>query len=145
MTLLELLVVLVIASLMLTLVTPNIAKVLPGSELKAFARQSAALLREIRSEAVSQSRVGAVAVDGELQTYRTSNKTSIRWPDGVNVSLDRKNSPLFNTGVAGDRNLLLFFPDGSSSGGWLHIIGESGGAYRIEIDALTGRVSVHSS
>ncbi|GGC02045.1 hypothetical protein GCM10011352_30310 [Marinobacterium zhoushanense] len=142
MTLLELLVVLVIASLMLALVAPNIGNVLPGSELKAFARQSAALLRELRSEAVSLSRVRSLVPDDELQAYRSGNQVLVSWPEGIEVVMREDEEFDFLRSPYSTEPALLFFPDGSSGGGELRITREGATAYVIAVDALSGRVSI---
>ncbi|WP_432695489.1 GspH/FimT family pseudopilin [Marinobacterium sp. YM272] len=142
MTLLELLVVLVIASLMLTLVAPNIGNVLPGSELKAFARQSAALLRELRSEAVSRSQVEQLVLDTEARGYRDNGEVVVSWPDDISVELSPGELPAFmRNPFVGDK-ALMFFPDGSSNGGRLSLALEGNGGYVIEVDALSGRISI---
>jgi len=142
MTLLELLVVLVIASLMLALVAPNVGNVLPGSELKAFARQSAGLLRELRSEAVVQSRIRRLALDREGRLYRSGDRTPARWPDGVEVQLDGGDVPDFYRDPFLTEPALLFFPDGSSNGGTLTLSRVGTGHYTVAVDALSGRVSI---
>lgn len=142
MTLLELLVVLVIASLMLALVAPNIGSVLPGSELKSFARQTAALLRELRSEAISQSRHRRLTLDAETRQYQAGETVLARWPDGIEVQLEPGEPPeLLKTPFA-DERALVFFPDGSSNGGALSLSRESAGHYQIRVEALNGRVVI---
>jgi len=139
MTLLELLVVLVIASLLLTLVAPNVARLLPGSELKSFARQSAALLRELRSEALSRSHSRRLQLDPEQQRYRSGQRPLLRWPAGIGVSLVPGEVPEFMRDPFDQEPALVFFPDGSSSGGRLELVGDAG-RYAITVDALSGRV-----
>nr|WP_281419230.1 GspH/FimT family pseudopilin [Marinobacterium ramblicola] len=142
MTLLELLVVLVIASLMLALVAPNIGNVLPGSELKAFARQSAALLREMRSEAVSQSRIISLQADAEKRSFVSEGKIRAKWPDGIDVRLNEKALPNAWRDPFSEQPTLKFYPDGSSSGGELELSlpGQSAALYRVHIDSLIGGV-----
>lgn len=140
MTLLELLVVLVIASLMLALVAPNIGSVLPGSELKSFARQSAAMLRELRSEAVSQSRNRRLLLDEEERRFSTGKESLGLWPAGVEVKLEPEEIPDFLKTPFEDDRALVFFPDGSSNGGSLTLSIESVGRYTIRVEALNGRI-----
>lgn len=142
MTLIELLVVLVIASLMLTLVAPNIANVLPGSELKAFARQSAALLRELRSEAVSRSQVQQLVLDEEVRGYRDNGEVVVTWPEDITVALSPGELPEFLRNPFVGRDALMFYPDGSSNGGLLSLAAEGTGGYVIEVDGLSGRISI---
>lgn len=142
MTLIELLVVLVIASLMLTLVAPNIGNVLPGSELKGFARQSAALLRELRSQAVSRSQVQQLVLDEEARGYRDNGEVLVSWPDDITVALSPGELPAFMRNPFVGENTLMFFPDGSSNGGRLSLVAEGSNRYVIEVGALSGRIVI---
>ncbi len=140
-TLLELLVVLMIAALMLTLVAPNISQVMPGSELKAFTRHTSALLRELRSEAVSRSAIRTLQLDFEQRRFVTQQLT-LDWPDQVLVQLTAGQLPSLMLQNS-DSSQLMFFSDGSSNGGLLVIRNEAANRYQIQVDALTGKVSVH--
>ncbi len=142
MTLIELLVVLVIASLMLTLVAPNIGSVLPGSELKGFTRQSAALLREVRSEAVSRSQVRQLVLDEQQHRFRDSQSVLLDWPADISVSLSPGELPQFMRNPFVSENALMFYPDGSSNGGRLSLAAEGVSGYVIKVDALSGRISI---
>lgn len=139
MTLLELLVVLVIATLMLALVAPDIGRVLPGSELKGFARQSAALMRELRSEAISLSQWQALTLDQAARRYRAGDGAGLAWPEGIDVTLEQGPVAAFLRDPLADQQRLLFFPDGSSNGGTLRL-GSAAGHYLIRVEALNGRV-----
>ncbi len=141
MTLLELLVVLVIASLMLALVAPNIGKVLPGAEIKGFALQSAALLREIRSEALVRAEPRTLGLAVEERRYRTNSAVSLSWPEGIEVALEVGDWP-GKVAMDMDAPQLVFYPDGSSNGGHLLLSQAEGRQYRIQVDALTGRVKI---
>lgn len=144
MTLLELLVVLMIASLMLALVTPNIGRVLPGSELKGFARQSAALMREMHSEAVGQSRVVRLQADAEQRAFVSGEEVRGRWPEGVDVQLNEAAQLGSWRDPFNDQPTLLFYPDGSSSGGELELSApeSTDSRYRVRIDSLSGEVRI---
>ena len=141
MTLLELLVVLVIASLMLALVAPNVARVLPGTELKGFALQTAALLRELRSEALTRVESRVLALVSEERRYRVQNSAALPWPEGVQVELEVNELP-GGLQLALDQPGLVFYPDGSSNGGSLVLHRAEGDRYRIQVDAFTGRVVI---
>jgi general secretion pathway protein H len=141
MTLLELLVVLVIAALMLALVAPNVARVLPGTELKGFALQTAALLRELRSEALTRVESRVLALVSEERRYRVQNGAALPWPEGVQVELEVNELP-GGLQLALDQPGLVFYPDGSSNGGSLVLHRAEGDRYRIQVDAFTGRVMI---
>lgn len=140
-TLLELLVVLVIAALMLALVAPNLVNLIPGSELKAFAQQSAALLRELRSEALNGAEPRALALATEERRYQVPPPLQLSWPETVTVELNAGNLP--GQPVSSDvQPQLVFYPDGSSNGGSLTLGGAGNRHYRIMVDAFSGRVHI---
>ncbi|SMR78506.1 GspH/FimT family pseudopilin [Marinobacterium sediminicola] len=141
MTLLELLVVLVIAALMLALVAPNIGKVLPGAEFKGFALQSAALLRELRSEALTRSERRSLELVVDEGWYSIDGSPRLAWPEDVEVELDVRDLP-GRESLTPDNPQLIFYPDGSSNGGVLSMSQSDGDQYRIRVEAFTGRVTI---
>ncbi len=134
-TLLELLVVLTLATLLMAVVTPRFAALLPGAELKSYSRQTAALLRLARSQAIASGEEVILELDSEARYSRiTGQKKPSSWPEQIAVSFD---------GTANARGTdLVFYPDGSASGGTLQIAGRER-RYRIEVHWLTGRISLH--
>src|SRR5438045_8289045 len=69
-SLLELLIVLALIALVAGMVLPTFGSGVPTSELKSAARQLAAGLRVVRSEAVSQKREALLAVDLEGRRFK---------------------------------------------------------------------------
>ncbi|MBV0934272.1 GspH/FimT family protein [Marinobacterium weihaiense] len=138
-TLLELLVVLVVAALMLTLTGPNLARLIPGSELKAFARQSAAVLRELRSEALNMAEVRTLGLDHQARRYRAAAPLALPWPEDVEVGLEAGTLP---GAPATAEPQLVFYPDGSSNGGQLQLMRAGHPGYRVQVNPFTGRVSI---
>ncbi|WP_232821258.1 GspH/FimT family pseudopilin [Oceanimonas marisflavi] len=135
-TLLELLVVLTITILALAVALPRFAALLPGAELKSYSRQTAALLRLARSQAIATGDLVILTLDPEQGHTRLSGQPRVHpWPKGVALSLSGTGTPLAPEAPAG----LTFYPDGTSSGGTLQVTGENR-RYRIQIDWLTGRV-----
>ncbi|WP_298718567.1 GspH/FimT family pseudopilin [uncultured Oceanisphaera sp.] len=134
-TLLELLVVLTLASLMLAVAMPRFAALLPGAELKSYSRQTAALLRLARSQAIATGDEVRVDLDPAARHSRMTGRQKVSlWPERITVS--------FN-GLADNSDTgPVFYPDGSASGGTLHISG-NGRHYQIEVNWLTGRISLH--
>ncbi|WP_417615068.1 GspH/FimT family pseudopilin [Oceanisphaera sp.] len=134
-TLLELLVVLTLASLLMTVVTPRFAALLPGAELKSYSRQTAALLRLARSQAIASGEEVMLELDPDTRSSRiTGQAKPSSWPKQIAVSFaDTANDPGAN---------LTFYPDGSASGGTLLIAGRER-HYRIEVNWLTGRIRLH--
>lgn len=149
-TLLELMVVLVLASLMLSLVVPRFAAVLPGVELKSYTQKTAALLRQLRSQAMAESRLVALRVDTEAHALRLSNRTEpLDLPVDIELTLNDDGALALGNEIVvppteGDPESgpsIRFYPDGSSSGGTVVLAG-SGGRYEIDVDWLTGRVRI---
>ncbi len=139
-TILELLVVLVIASLAIGVVGPRLMGVIPGTELKTSTQEVAALVRQARSEAIMHSRETWLAVvqDEESEEVRlrvAGWPQGYRWPASVALRLQEGESALWSTEVP----RISFFPDGSSSGGSITLTGAAG-RYQIQVDALTGRI-----
>lgn len=139
-TLLELLVVLVIASLMLALVAPNIGSVLPGAKLKGFALQSTALLQELESEAFTRAEVRTLELAMDDRRYRVNGVPGPVWPAGISVELGGGLSGADM--MADEPPQLVFYPDGSSNGGLLLLSQNEGRSYSIRVDAFTGKVSL---
>lgn len=131
-TLLELLVVLTLSTLILTVALPRFAALLPGAELKNYSRQTAALLRLARSQAIATGEEVALVLDRQARQSRLSGrKTPYPWPERVELRLAQTTEQ-----QAG----IVFYPDGTSSGGTLVVAG-SGRNYRIEVHWLTGKVA----
>ncbi len=149
-TLLELLVVLVLATLMLSVVMPRFAAVLPGVELKSTTQKTASLLRYARSQAMAESRLIEFGLDREAHAVRLSHRAElVPLPEDIELTLSDEGSlalgneilvPL-TEGEAASGPSIRFYPDGSSSGGRLLLRGDSG-QYEILIDWLTGKVSI---
>lgn len=134
-TLLELLVVLTISTLALAVALPRFAALLPGAELKSYSRQTAALLRLARGQAIATGEEVALVLDQEgRQTRLSGREAPYPWPEQVELRLAETTEP----GQPG----IVFYPDGTSSGGTLVVAG-SGQDYRIEVHWLTGKVAFH--
>ncbi|WMC10512.1 GspH/FimT family protein [Oceanimonas pelagia] len=135
-TLLELLVVLTIAVLALAVALPRFAALLPGAELKSYSRQTAALLRLARSQAIATGEPVTLTLNSEQrQTQLSGQARGHAWPAAVTLSLSGT-GPLPVPDVPAG---LVFYPDGASSGGTVRVAG-NGRHYRIRVDWLTGRV-----
>jgi general secretion pathway protein H len=138
-TLLELLVVMVIAMLAVGLMVPRFAAMLPGVELKSEIHQLAALLRQTRSHAIAQSREITLRLSEEPQGLWISNREGpYSIPPSINISLEGAQSFLMDPG----ETYIRFFPDGGSTGGSIMLTADDGRGFRIRVDWLTGRVSI---
>lgn len=139
-TLLELLVVLVIAVMALGVVLPRYSALLPGVQLKGETQQLAALLRQLRSQAIAETRnITLRLADEPGGGVSVSNRESpYLLPESIHITLDGAQSSPMNT----DESYIRFFPDGTATGGQILLSGETGGDFRIQVDWLTGRVSI---
>jgi general secretion pathway protein H len=137
-TLLEIMVVMVIAGLMIALVPPLFSGAVSGTKLKGSARDLAIVLRETRSKAIISNTEQLVHLDLKEPRYRVGNDKPRALPENVDMAVEV---------VTGDRidktakHVLRFFPDGSSSG---ELITLSGGnrAYHLQLNWLTGSITI---
>ncbi len=137
-TLLEILVVMVIAGLMIALVPPLFSGAVSGTKLKGSARDLAVVLRETRSKAIIHNAEQVVLLDLKNPRYRAGNARPESLPTKVEMAVQL---------VTGDyvdeqaQHALRFFPDGSSSG---ELISLSRGnrVYYLQLNWLTGAIEI---
>lgn len=137
-TLIELLVVLALAAAIMAITPPLISAALPGVELKAAARRTAAGLRLARVEAIRSGADAALRfhvserrfeIDGQYRRAQLSERIEVR----LEVAAAERQGD--------DVGGIRFFPDGSSTGGVIVLSrGERG--YQVGVDWLTGRIRV---
>lgn len=137
-TLLELLVVLVIAVLLVAVVPPLISGMSGATELRSAARQLAAGLRFARNEAVTRQREAVLTLDLSKHRFAISgDPREIALPESLSLHLYTAQSELLDQATGNIR----FFPDGSSTGGAVTVSGPKL-AYRINVDWLTGAIAI---
>ncbi len=137
-TLLEILVVMVIAGLMIALVPPLFSGAVSGTKLKGSARDLAVVLRETRSKAIIHNAEQVVLLDLKNPRYRAGNAKPESLPGKVEMAVQL---------VTGDyvderaQHALRFFPDGSSTG---ELISLSRGnrVYYLQLNWLTGAIEI---
>lgn len=137
-TLLELIVVMVIAGLVVAVVPPLISKAIPGVEMKAAAQDLASALRYTRNRAVFEREEKSLVVDVDNRQYfiaGTEKKKSI--PESIELSLLSAESGKF----AGNQSVYTFFPSGGATGGRITLTRDDR-EYSVDVDWLTGRVRV---
>jgi general secretion pathway protein H len=137
-TLVELLLVLVIAAMVAAVAPPLLSAAMPGLQLKSTAREMAAALRYARGQAIAGQQEGMVNLDLEERRFAVTGRSNdYAIPDGIAVLLDTVRSELH-----GERGgAIRFYPDGSSTGGRVTLSrGES--SYKVDVDWLTGRVRI---
>lgn len=137
-TLLELLVVLVIAVLLVSLTPPLLSGLSGSTELRGAARQLAAGLRFARNEAVTRQREAVLTLDLAQHRFEVSGDSrQIALPESLALRLYSAQSELSSQTTGSIR----FFPDGSSTGGAITVSGPKL-AYRVNVDWLTGAVAI---
>jgi len=137
-TLLEILVVLSIASLLLTLVPLAFSGSVDLVRSKGAARELAATLQAARSRAVAGNLVVAVELNAATGRYRVGANGDERvLPDGVRLTLVEVEKP----DDGSDRGRIRFFPDGSSSGARLRL-NDGERRFQISVQWLLGRVDI---
>ena len=136
-TLVELLVVLVIATLVLALVGTSISRSVSGAEMRTAASKMASSLRYTRTRAILDKQEHVFLVDTENHMYRAPKRAAVELPEGMNVELMTARSELTAETVGGIR----FYPDGGSTGGYVKLESK-GRVYRINVAWLTGEASL---
>ena len=171
-TLLELIVVLFILILGAALIAPRFGRSFGQLQLRAAARDLAALCRFARTQAISHQGVLEVVLDRRTNTYwlrgpdwivsrlgaieqaATAEDPGQPWqaqmrqarvrslPAGVTLK-----SVVLDTGPLGEdeHGTIAFFPQGSSTGGEVWVSDEKGRGYRIVIDSSVGLVRVRAA
>ena len=140
-SLIELLVVLLIATLIMTVTPPMLSSAMPGLQLKSTARQLAAGLRYARDRAVAGRSEVKLTVDLEARSVSvTHRKDGISIPDDLEISLVTAASELEDETLGHIR----FYPDGTSTGGRV-TVSYRGNGYAVDVDWLTGRVSISAT
>jgi len=136
-TLVELLVVLVIAALVLGMVGTSISRNISGAEMRTAASKVAASLRYTRTQAILTKSEQVFLVDTEKRTYQAGEREAEELPEGMNVELNTARSELTSETAGGIR----FYPDGGSTGGNVRLEA-NGRIYRVNVAWLTGEASV---
>jgi general secretion pathway protein H len=108
------------------------------ADLKAAARTLASGLREAQTTAMATRRDATLTLDLEAREFLVAGETEPRkLPDDVDLKLYTAQSE-----VLGERTgAIRFYPDGSSTGGRV-TLASGKREYRVDVDWLTGRVSI---
>ncbi len=141
-TLVELLAVLAILALLIGLVAPNLSRGLERERVRASLRSFSAVLRLARSTAVTDRKRVRVLVD--LDGGRWWLEGSGRqggFPAGLRIT----QAALVWQDRTKRRGYLVFYADGSSSGGHLELLGPGPRRYFLKVDIITSRVDVEIS
>ena len=137
-TLIEVILVLVIgvAAYLLILAVP--LRGASVADLKAAARTLAAGLRQAQTMAMTTRRDTALTLDLDSREFTVTGDTTIRQ---VSREIDLKLFTAQSEVTSEKRGAIRFYPDGSSTGGRITVAsGEN--KYLVDVDWLTGRVSI---
>jgi general secretion pathway protein H len=133
-TLLELLVVLVILSLMLTLAPSLMAG--GGAKLRVAARDLTFDLRQLRDNAIRDGITTSLTLDAAHHGYQLNPANRLRpLPQDADLTLTPGAPPL----VGDPTPEIIFYPDGSSSGGTLTLEDRTV-SYAVRVDWVGGQL-----
>jgi general secretion pathway protein H len=136
-TLVEMLVVIVIATLVLSLVGTSLSRSISGAEMRTAARKMAASIRYTRTRAILDKQEHVFLVDIENRSYLAPRRQPVELPEGMEVQLTTARTELTSESAGGIR----FYPDGGSTGGHVELEANNR-IYRINVAWLTGEASV---
>lgn len=137
-TLMEIMVVLVIAGILIGTVVPSFGPAIARAQLYSATRDVASALRHARGQALIQGQDALFELDVERHRYRVSGRSKLfRLPADVALGLYTTSTETLDEGTGRIR----FFPDGSSTGGRVTLIGQ-GQTRVVDINWLTGEVRI---
>ena len=136
-TLIELMVVLAVAALFIGVATAALHRPHGRTLLSSTAHELASAFRTARMEAILRGRPQAVSIDMARGSWVAPGMGEHFLPGGVHARLFTAEDLV----APGRRGSILFYPDGSSTGGGLSLEA-SGMLYEVMISWATGGVTV---
>lgn len=130
-SLLELLVALTILALAMSVVSISASRRSPSFEIQRLSGEASSLFREARLAAQTSGLPAKVTFDSEARTLQHGESASVTVPEGIVAEL-------VSAASAGP-SAIVFFPDGSSSGGALTFKTEDR-SETVRVDWLTSRI-----
>ena len=140
-TLLELMVVLALMALLLGLVLPGLLHSWERERNRATLREFTTTLRIARSEAVTRSLTVRLFLNLKTGRYRLEGSTR----EGALIGVNLTDARLVWQNPEKSQGYIAFYGDGSSSGGKLALVEPAGRRYLLEVDSITGKVSLRDS
>jgi general secretion pathway protein H len=137
-TLLELMIVLMIGVIAYAVILGGTFHGASAADLKSAARTLASGLRTAQSTAMVTRRDALLTLDMDSREYVIGGDEKVhRLPDNIDLKLYTAMSEV----TSERRGSIRFYPDGSSTGGRITVsAGER--KYLVDVDWLTGRVSI---
>ncbi len=155
-SLIELAVVLLIISLSAAVVAPSLSRLSSTVEMKATAKKVSAILRNYRSEAINRGKVYQIQFDSDLNEVRVQpaappEEEGEGLRKGENIPLKVYALPkgihigevkVESTQYPSDFPTLEFYASGGSNGGTITLNSPDREEYKIEVNFLTGIVTI---
>ncbi len=139
-TLLELTVVLFVVVLGFSVIGLNLSSGNDSTEIKAAARDIVSALRYARGQALMTRQETTLTVDLGDNSYTVSGRDkNYQIPEAIDVTVVTAQTELSGEGTANIR----FFADGSSTGGRI-TLERGNGAWKVDINWLTGHIELES-
>ena len=137
-SLLEVIVVIVLIGLSYALLPKMLFSGVSGAELRSNVRAVATGLRLTRDAAINTRREAVMTLDLENREFTVQNDAKVhKLHEKLDVKLYTSQADLVTDKVGSIR----FYPDGSSNGGRV-TVAAGGRAFEVDVDWLTGRVSI---
>jgi general secretion pathway protein H len=134
-TLVEVVVVLLLLALATGVVVPSVGRSVDALRGRAAVAGLASFLRAAREQAITKATICEVSLDGE--------RHEVVLRTGARIRATRPVPPMLRiTTEPGQPSTIIFYPQGLSSGGRLHIEAPGPARYVISVEALTGRVGI---
>ena len=140
-TLLELMGVLLLMALFLGLALPGLLRSWERESNRATLREFATTLRTARSEAVTRGVKVRLFLNLKTGRYRLEGSTREGALKGVSLTDAR----LVWQNPEKSQGYIAFYGDGSTSGGALALVEPTGRRYLLEVETITGKVSLKSN
>ena len=141
-TLIEIIIVLFIIGLATGIAGIMISRNTSNVGLRTFTKEIASVLRYARNSAVSEKQIYCLAVDHEKNMVTLFSESTDYKNINIVLSKDLPDGIELVIGDGREDEHLEFSPHGSSSGGLIQIRDKEGRAYFIEINRITGKITV---
>ncbi len=137
-TLLELIIVLAIGAIVYAVILGGPLRGASSADLKYAARTLASGLRQAQASAMATRRDAVLTLDVDSREFTLpGDREPRKLPDGIDFKLFTAQTEV----ASPRRGSIRFYPDGSSTGGRITVAaGER--KYLVDVDWLTGRVSI---
>jgi general secretion pathway protein H len=139
-TLLELMAVLALMTLLMGLVLPSLVRSWEREKNRATIRELTATLRAARSEAITRGFKVRLFLNLKSGRYRLEGSGR----EGTLTGVSLADARLVWQDPEKSQGYIAFFGDGSSSGGKLMLVEPAGRRYLLEVEPITGKVSLES-